>query len=552
MTNILKEKLKKSQGITLIALVITIIVLLILAVVTIATLTGENGILSKAIQAEEHNNIANVKEKINLLMNEWRMQNTVNGISLNEFLADKKEKGEIYDYYEANEEYTILIDGYQATIDLNGNLVSEIIKIGQTPPAEKPVDLTGKTIIYFGSTLADDTWASDGKSYISMLTERNQMVKDVKQNSTLDQIKMSNVVVSYLLTSEAQTLTETDLILVEPMYNWSSASAGSLTPNETNTFDATTTYGAFEKMMYTYIQSGIKAKFGIIIPGYAKTNSASITSRVPIVIDVCNKYNIPYLNLAEKIISGDYVAKSDSSVFLTKESNEKMSYDVENWLKNVLGGSTTPVLPQPPEEDGTENVDTNSPLQNNKIVTYGTSITVGQGATTNWGKEIATRNNMTHTNYAIGGASAIKTLETYTANKNLSSMTSLTENDYVIFEGIFNNVSIPLGFLTPEGTNTFDTTTVYGAVEKTIYDYINSECKAKVGYVLTHFSINANNNPEKYNLIWNVAVDVCTKYNIPLLDLRNKNYDLQSDGVHLTNTGEMSMSKDIENWLKTI
>ena len=43
---------KESNGITLIALVITIIVLLILAGVTIATLTGENGILTRANNAK--------------------------------------------------------------------------------------------------------------------------------------------------------------------------------------------------------------------------------------------------------------------------------------------------------------------------------------------------------------------------------------------------------------------------------------------------------------------------------------------------------------------
>ena len=46
---------KKNKGITLIALVITIIVLLILAGVTIASLSGDNGILTRAIQAKEMN-----------------------------------------------------------------------------------------------------------------------------------------------------------------------------------------------------------------------------------------------------------------------------------------------------------------------------------------------------------------------------------------------------------------------------------------------------------------------------------------------------------------
>ena len=42
------KKTQKNNGITLIALVITIIVLLILAAISIATLTGKNGILTKA------------------------------------------------------------------------------------------------------------------------------------------------------------------------------------------------------------------------------------------------------------------------------------------------------------------------------------------------------------------------------------------------------------------------------------------------------------------------------------------------------------------------
>lgn len=54
-----------SKGITLIALVITIIVLLILAGITIATLTGDNGIIGKAINAKNETN-TNVKEQLGL------------------------------------------------------------------------------------------------------------------------------------------------------------------------------------------------------------------------------------------------------------------------------------------------------------------------------------------------------------------------------------------------------------------------------------------------------------------------------------------------------
>lgn len=59
-------KQNKEKGITLIALVITIIVLLILAGVAIATLTGDNGVLTKAVSAKEKTERAEVIENAKL------------------------------------------------------------------------------------------------------------------------------------------------------------------------------------------------------------------------------------------------------------------------------------------------------------------------------------------------------------------------------------------------------------------------------------------------------------------------------------------------------
>ena len=65
---------KDVKGITLIALVITIIVLLILAAVSIAMLTGENGLLQKATKAKKENKLAQAKEQINLMLQEYRIE----------------------------------------------------------------------------------------------------------------------------------------------------------------------------------------------------------------------------------------------------------------------------------------------------------------------------------------------------------------------------------------------------------------------------------------------------------------------------------------------
>ena len=58
--------MKKQKGITLIALVITIIVLLILAGVSIAMLTGDNGILNKAIDAKDTTSKAQIIENVQI------------------------------------------------------------------------------------------------------------------------------------------------------------------------------------------------------------------------------------------------------------------------------------------------------------------------------------------------------------------------------------------------------------------------------------------------------------------------------------------------------
>ena len=70
----MKEKLRGRQGITLIALVITIIVLLILAGVSIAMLTGQNGILTQANNANIQQSHAAVREGISLAYNEWQIE----------------------------------------------------------------------------------------------------------------------------------------------------------------------------------------------------------------------------------------------------------------------------------------------------------------------------------------------------------------------------------------------------------------------------------------------------------------------------------------------
>ena len=90
----IKNELKNARGITLIALVITIIVLLILAGVTIATLTGDNGILTRANEAKEYTEIGKEKEWINLSVSTIKANHLSKGengtIGLTEFEKELK------------------------------------------------------------------------------------------------------------------------------------------------------------------------------------------------------------------------------------------------------------------------------------------------------------------------------------------------------------------------------------------------------------------------------------------------------------------------------
>lgn len=75
------NKYTNIKGITLIALIITIIILLILVSVSIVTLTGENGIISKAKESKSKTEIAGIIEKIKLDILEIQTENGIGNLT---------------------------------------------------------------------------------------------------------------------------------------------------------------------------------------------------------------------------------------------------------------------------------------------------------------------------------------------------------------------------------------------------------------------------------------------------------------------------------------
>lgn len=131
-----KIEKQKNRGITLIALVITIIVLLILAGVTIATLTGDNGILTRASEASKETKQANAGEQVQLEVTaSIGTDGNINIEDLNDNLGHIEgltHEGEsITDNPIETLPATVVVDGYNVMIRKNGSVVvSEWTQIG--------------------------------------------------------------------------------------------------------------------------------------------------------------------------------------------------------------------------------------------------------------------------------------------------------------------------------------------------------------------------------------------------------------------------------------
>ena len=113
-------KRKTNNGITLIALVITIIVLLILAGVAISTLTGDNGILTKAAQAKKDTERESAKERIQIeVMGSYGEDGTLDidtlKSNLNKNIPEAVVEGDTFPI-------TVTLDGQTFTIDASGKV----------------------------------------------------------------------------------------------------------------------------------------------------------------------------------------------------------------------------------------------------------------------------------------------------------------------------------------------------------------------------------------------------------------------------------------------
>lgn len=158
------KRLKKEKGITLIALVVTIIILLILAGVVLQTVTGDNGLISKAKQAVSKYKESESKEQ-------YSLQNVVQ-------IVDKENKESKISYinnimevlYGALNKLLTLEENYREVQDQLNRINEIIVQVLNTNPNESEI-------------LELQNEVNDLKNNIIQTVQNNQNIRILKLES---------------------------------------------------------------------------------------------------------------------------------------------------------------------------------------------------------------------------------------------------------------------------------------------------------------------------------------------------------------------------------
>ena len=198
---------KMSKGITLIALVVTIIVLLILAGISVQMLTGDNGILNRAVESKEETRGGTVKEYLDL----WKFNKKTDKYagnktsqSQNELLNDLENQGLLI-----NDERTRLEAGETITIGSKqislGELdeIKEVISGVESDENEDiriKLSISGTKVVnppiptgfsHSTGTISDGYVITDGTNeFVWVPVDKNQKIKlEVTANEDINSIK---------------------------------------------------------------------------------------------------------------------------------------------------------------------------------------------------------------------------------------------------------------------------------------------------------------------------------------------------------------------------
>ena len=141
----------KEKGITLIALVITIIVLLILAAVSISTLTGQNGILSRADEAVNETGRKTAEEKVAVeVQGSYGEDGNLDYALLEDNLNNIEGiQGVPSPITEGDFPLSVIVDGYKVTIKKDGKVEIDNSQSGEETTPKTVEDLKAGEKVYY-------------------------------------------------------------------------------------------------------------------------------------------------------------------------------------------------------------------------------------------------------------------------------------------------------------------------------------------------------------------------------------------------------------------
>ena len=202
-----KDGMTKNTGITLIALVVTIVILLILATVTINITFSEDGLITKAQEAQEAQAIAVLKDRIGIIETAWATDKILNDdITLDDFFQDLVDNGIINSTEEPdvvgpddNGNYQITTDDgfvFDIIVDENGNITIDYAGSGdELAPNLASIRILEKTT--YSVTVQAIASRAENATYTfsyKLSTEDDSAYQVVKNQSSENTCEFTNLV----------------------------------------------------------------------------------------------------------------------------------------------------------------------------------------------------------------------------------------------------------------------------------------------------------------------------------------------------------------------
>ena len=377
-----------------------------------------------------------------------------------------------------------------------------------------------------------------------------------------------------------------------------------------SSFDRSTFASGLEHLLCYATTTFPNAKIGFIITfetpysnrGNGTNDGENTKKYFDLAKQICDKWNVPYLDFYDgatadgtaffdifypegRTLVAQYPNGLPSSKYGTLQNIKddihpnKAGYDatygyIAQWMQ-TLPVHTAPLA----------TADTNA-LSGKTAMFAGDSITYGYmdsaSSPRSWALRLQNNYGMTVTNKGQNGHS-LSDVRDYTAYGNVDKRLHVkcfdtASYDYVILQGGVNDiigaesgkghpnpgVGVEVGSIaaTKELAD-FDTSTFAGGLERYFYEATTRYPDAKIGFIITYQTPNAKaqwgGNVEEADEYWQIAREICAKWDIPYLDLFDDCYSIDvlkantnrylTDTLHLNAEGYDVLTDIIAQWM---